>query len=271
MKYTAKQSDASGHIDYSEEENGIWAILYDRQMKTIQGRACQAYIDGLDKLAMPEDRVPQLNDISDRLGRCTGWAVEPVPALITCEAFFQLLSNKKFPAATFIRVREELDYLEEPDIFHEFFGHCPMIAHQTFADFLKAYADLTLTFSDEKDRELMARLFWFTVEFGLIEEQGKALNYGGGILSSYGETVYAVESDVPERKPFDILEILRTPYRIDIMQPIYFVINSYEQLFEIIKADMPALLQQARELGEFEPKFSVETQKDIDNEEWVTC
>ena len=271
MKYVAKQPDQQGHIAYSAEENGTWQILYERQLKTVQNRACAAFIEGIAKLNMPQNRVPQLQDLSRALQSCTGWSVAPVPALITHDVFFQLLSERKFPAATFIRRREELDYLEEPDIFHEFFGHCPLIAHQVFADFLKAYADLTLTFSIEKERELMARLFWFTVEFGLINSSQGPVCYGGGILSSHGETIYAVDSPKPQRQKFDILTALRTPYRIDIMQPTYFVIDDFSQLFDIIHADMPALLAEAKQLGEFQPTFPVATQKDKDNEEWVTC
>lgn len=247
----------------------MWSTLYQRQLPLVKERACAEYNQGLATLAMPSDRVPQLQDINQALAPLTGWEMVQVPALISTERFFTLLQNKQFPAATFIRVPEELDYLEEPDIFHEFFGHAPMLTDSTFTAFLQRYAEVTLAL-DKQAQEYMARLFWFTVEFGLIETVTGPRCYGGGILSSKEETVYAVDSDVPERKPFDLLEVLRTPYRIDILQPIYFVIPSLQALFELLDQDIPALIQQAVTLGDFAPTFATE-HYDADNDEWVTC
>ena len=148
--------------------------------------------------------------MTEAFKQTTGWSVVPVPAMIKPEQFFELLANKKFPAATFIRTPEDLDYLQEPDIFHEFFGHCPMITYQPFADFMQTYGKLALLAKTEH-RSFLSRLFWFTVEFGLIQTDQGVRCYGGGILSSKNETVYAVESDIPQRKPFDLIEVLRTP------------------------------------------------------------
>lgn len=268
MKYQAKQPDKNGYIEYTSIENSTWNDLYNRQVKTIENRACDEFLLGLKQIGMPTDRVPQLADISSALIPATGWSVTPVPALISTEVFFNLLLKKQFPAATFIRIPEELDYLEEPDIFHEFFGHCPMLMNQTFADFMHEYAKLTLTLSNTHDQELMARLFWFTVEFGLIETNKGLRCYGGGILSSHGETKYALDSDQPVRQPFALIDVLRTPYRIDIMQPIYFIIKSFEQLFDSIQSNLTAQLEEAKCLGEFVPRFKHEQ---MDNEEWVTC
>jgi phenylalanine-4-hydroxylase len=187
--------------------------------------------------------------------------------MIKPEQFFELLANKTFPAATFIRTPEDLDYLQEPDIFHEFFGHCPMITHQPFASFLQAYGKLALAVNKEH-RMYLARLFWFTVEFGLIKTLQGPRCYGGGILSSKNETIYAVESDIPLRKPFDLIEVLRTPYRVDQIQGVYFIIDSFEQLFHILKEDIDAAIEQARSLGELS---LIETDKGASKDEWTTC
>ena len=246
--YTAKPVDAAGNADYTDEENQIWHELITRQIPVVTGRACDEYIKGIDLLKMPFDRIPQCGDISNELRHITGWELEPVPALIPFERFFDLLANCKFPAATFIRRRDELDYLQEPDIFHEVFGHCPLLTNQSYADFTQTYGKLGLKASRE-DRAMLAKLYWFTIEFGLIKTGTDLRIYGGGILSSKEETIYAVDSTVPLRKPFDVLDVLRTPYRIDIVQPIYFVIDSFDVLFQLTEMDLIGLVQEARKLG----------------------
>jgi len=256
-RYVSKQPDANGHIDYTDAENQVWNTLYQRQIQLLPGRACDDYLEGLHILNITGDRIPQLCDMNKALKQASGWTVHPVAALISPKEFFNLLANQQFPAATFIRTLEELDYVTEPDIFHEFFGHCPMVANPVYADFLQAYGKLVLTL-DESDWSLMQRLFWFTVEFGLLKTTDGIKAYGGGILSSIEEVVYSVDSEKPERKPFDILTVLRTPYRIDMLQPIYFIIDEFQQLYDIINCDIKELLQQARELGEFQPRFPVE-------------
>ncbi len=168
--------------------------------------------------------------------------------MISFDRFFQLLANKEFPVATFIRSREEFDYLQEPDVFHEIFGHCAMLTHPAFAEFTHTYGKLGLAASKE-DRVYLARLYWFTIEFGLLNSKDGLRIYGGGILSSPGETQYAIGSDVPERKAFDVVDVLRTPYRIDIMQPVYFMINSINDLFDVSQLDLMAMVQQARIFG----------------------
>lgn len=166
-KYKAHKPDAKGIVKYSSTENEVWQTLYARQEKLWPGRACQAYLDGLKELNLPVDVVPQLPDVSRVLKKMTGWEVQPVSALISAREFFELLAVRKFPAATFIRIPEELDYVQEPDIFHELVGHCPMLTNQVYADFMHDYAQTVLTFP-EQDWPLLQRLFWFTVEFGLI-------------------------------------------------------------------------------------------------------
>lgn len=253
--YVAREPDSNGVVHYTEDENAIWAELYARQEKAIQGKACDEFVHGLELLDMPRDRVPQLEEVSKVLRRETGWEVAYVPALIPFGRFFELLANRQFPAATFVRTREELDYLQEPDIFHELFGHTPLLTNPHFADFTHTYGKLGYAASKE-DRVYLARMYWFTVEFGLLQPPGGDLKiYGGGILSSIGETDYALNSETPERKPFDIVDALRTPYRIDIMQPLYYVIESLQQLSEITRMDVMSLVAEARSRGLFPPLF----------------
>ena len=173
---------------------------------------------------MPKDRVPQLNEVTKKLTKKTGWGVEGVPALISFERFFGLLAEKKFPAATFIRKQSDFEYLQEPDIFHEIFGHCPLLMNDVYADFMQKFGELGRNASDE-DQVMLARLYWFTVEFGLIQTNRNLQIYGAGIVSSVNESKYALSSK-PKLVQLDLVEVFRTLYRIDIMQPIYFVILS---------------------------------------------
>lgn len=263
-KYVSKTPDKNGIIDWSEEENSIWSELIKRQLKCIEGVACQEYLDGLEKVNLPLDRIPQLDEVSKVLKAETGWQCEPVPALIGFGEFFRLLSERKFPVATFIRSREEFDYLQEPDIFHEIFGHCPLLTNKSFADYTQAYGAMGLNASKE-DRVYLARLYWFTVEFGLLNTKDGLKIYGGGILSSPGETKYAMEDEVVERKPLTVLDVLRTPYRIDIMQPIYYMlegITDLDKIRELEVSDIMNLIEEAKSLGLFPAKFpKKETQK----------
>lgn len=257
-KYTAKKPDANGFVDYTADENEVWRDLFIRQQDVITNRASEEFINGIALLNMAADHIPQLPEMNAILKRKTGWQVEPVPALIPNQLFFELLSSKKFPAATFIRHRDELDYLQEPDIFHEFFGHCPMLTDQIYADFTEQYAKKTLAAND-LDRAYLGRLYWFTIEFGLINTLKGLRVYGGGILSSKAETIYAIESPTPIRRPFgDGLDALRTPYRIDIMQPIYYVIENYRDLYDVMQKDLFGLIHKAQDLGDFEPSFDTE-------------
>ncbi len=253
-KYKAHQPNEQGFINYSDTENAVWKTLYERQLPIVKAHACPTYLEGLEKLGLTHDAVPQLPDVSRALRAASAWEVVPVPALISHEHFFQLLAHRQFPAATFIRIPEELDYVQEPDIFHELFGHAPMLMDPTYADFVAGYAQKVLT-RNKKDWPLLQRIFWFTVEFGLIKTEKGSRAYGGGILSSPSETVYSVTSDIPERRPFDPLNAVRTPYRIDILQPIYYEIESYQQLYDFVQSDIDGLLAQARQLGEFPPRF----------------
>jgi phenylalanine-4-hydroxylase len=252
--YVARPIDENGNANYTDQENQIWHELISRQIPLLKDRACNEYLQGIKLLDLPHDRIPQCHEVSKVLYDQTGWTLEPVPALIPFKKFFNLLADRKFPAATFIRSREELDYLQEPDIFHEVFGHCPMLTNQACADFTHTYGKLGLNASHE-DQVMLARLYWFTIEFGLIKTEAGIRAYGGGILSSKSETVYCVESEVPLRKTFDALDALRTPYRIDIIQPIYFVIEKFDELFELTNMDLIGLINKARQLGMHEPMY----------------
>ena len=268
--YLSHQPDSQGHIHYSDDENAMWQALLTRQAKQIPNRACSAYLEGLEKLNLPSTHIPQLHDIDEILQATTGWQTAAVPALISFGKFFKLLANKRFPVATFIRRFEDMDYIEEPDIFHEIVGHCPLLTHPAFAAFNETYGKLGLDASKE-EKWFLARLYWFTIEFGLVgSHPDNRRIYGGGILSSPSETVYALNgSDTlhqsnhqqqpqnqPEHRAFDLLAVLRTPYRIDHIQPIYYVIDDLDTLFDIVNSDIMSAVKQAMALGLFEPTYA---------------
>lgn len=270
--YLSRQPDSDGHIHYSADENTMWQALLERQATQIPNRACSAYLEGLKKLNLPSTHIPQLHDIDAVLQATTGWQTAAVPALISFGKFFKLLANKSFPVATFIRRFEDMDYIEEPDIFHEIVGHCPLLTHPAFAAFNETYGQLGLNASKE-ERWFLARLYWFTIEFGLVGSRPDNRRiYGGGILSSPSETIYALNgSDTlqqsnhhhqqqpqnqPEHRAFDLLDVLRTPYRIDHIQPIYYVIDDLDALFDIVDSDIMGKVKQAMALGLFEPTYA---------------
>ena len=255
--YVSNPVDENGYVNWSEQENQTWAKLVERQTEIVKGRACDEFMQGLDILKLGNGKIPQIPEINKTLDNYTGWGVEPVPALIQPAEFFALLAKKRFPAATFIRLPEEMDYLQEPDIFHEVYGHTPLLTNQAYGDFMEEFGKLALS-AEPKQRRQLFRLFWFTIEFGLLKTDQGLRAYGGGILSSIGETQYCL-TDKSEKLPFDILTVLRTPYRIDIMQPVYFVLDKFNDLFSILDADVLKLLEEAKELGDFEPKFEVVT------------
>jgi phenylalanine-4-hydroxylase len=260
-KYVSKHADENGIIHWSEQENNIWNTLISRQLSNVKDKACDEYIVGLEKLNLPLNKIPQLKDVSKVLKATTGWECYPVPALIGFGEFFKLLSEKKFPVATFIRSEEELDYLQEPDIFHEIFGHCPLLTNASFANYTQAYGKMGLNATKEQ-RVFLARLYWFTVEFGLLDTPNGLRIYGGGILSSPSETKFALMNESVERRVLNkdkVIDVLRTPYRIDIMQPVYYMLNKVSDLDSIRELeveDILTLIENAKSLGLFEAKFS---------------
>ena len=251
-EYVSHPVDEKGYVSWTDTENNTWEKLVSRQQEIIQDRACKEFLEGISQLEFT-DQVPQLPELNAKLDSYNGWGVEAVPAIIQPQEFFTLLTKKRFPAATFIRRPEDLDYLQEPDIFHELYGHTPLLTVKPYGDFMEEFGRLALR-AEPKDRRRLFRLFWFTIEFGLIQESQGLRAYGGGILSSIGETQYCL-TDEPKTAPFDALTALRTPYRIDIMQPLYFVIKTFDDLFSILDQDVLGLVQKAKELGDLEAPY----------------
>ncbi|GGB94522.1 phenylalanine 4-monooxygenase [Marinobacterium zhoushanense] len=254
-RYQAYQPDASGYIPYSREDDSIWHDLIVPQRKKAERYCSQVFLKGLAKLDLDNDRIPQCLALSEQLQKVTGWSVTPVPALISFDRFYSLLAERRFPAASFIRSREEMEYLQEPDIFHEIFGHTPLLATPDLAEFSHRIG-LIGSRARSEDHVWLARLYWFTVEFGLIREHGQIRSLGAGLASSSSELPYAVESDIPLRQPFDLLELLRTPYRIDIHQPTYFVLDGVDQLLGLSEKEILSAIKQARAKGLHAPLYA---------------
>jgi len=246
--YTARASNTDGSIDYSDEEHARWQVLMNRQHKALESHAAPVYLDALERLQIPEDHIPQCSEVSEQLLDATGWQVVPVPALIDFPTFFDLLARKQFPAASFIRSQKDMDYLPEPDIFHEILGHTPLLTDPHYASFVEAYGKAGCRAS-EQERVWLARLFWFTVEFGLLQTNDGIKAFGAGIVSSITELPYSVDNPEVERRPFDEVDILRTPYRIDQLQPVYYLLESFEQLLQLGRKDLIPLVNKARSMG----------------------
>lgn len=253
--YIAKVADNSGFIQYCEQEHSVWSDLFKQQQVSVEKYSADVYLDGLIKLAMPCDRIPQCAEISHILEPLTGWKVEPVPALISFERFFNTLAKKVFPAASFIRSRADFDYIKEPDIFHEIYGHTPLLTDPSFARFSEMIGRIGLQVAPA-DYSWLIRLYWFTIEFGLLNQNGEYKALGSGLNSSPTELIYSVDSLVPERREFNVIDILRTPYRIDIHQPIYYVIDNIEELMQVTERDLLSDIKKAQSLGLFEMTFA---------------
>lgn len=216
---------------YGSEENAVWDDLFSRQMEILPGRAANAFMAGLDKLDLGRGGVPEFARLSADLGALTGWSVVPVPMLIPDHVFFWHLANRRFPAGNFIRSRETLDYIEEPDVFHDVFGHVPMLTDPTFADYMQAYGRAGWKAMRHNRLKALGALYWYTVEFGLLEEAGALRAYGAGILSGPSEAIFALEARSPNRVYLNVDRVMRTDYVIDDLQPTYFVIESLADLY----------------------------------------
>ncbi len=214
---------------FTAADHARWRTLFDRQMRLLPGRAAPAFLDGLAKLDLA-DGVPDFRRLSERLTRLTGWQVVAVPGLVPDEIFFAHLARRRFVAGNFLRDERQMDYLEEPDVFHDVFGHVPMLAHPGFANYMQAYGEGGLRSIGFGALDKLARLYWYTVEFGLVETAEGLRIYGAGIVSSAGESRFALESPSPNRLGFDLVRVMRTRYRIDAFQQTYFVIPSFEAL-----------------------------------------
>jgi phenylalanine-4-hydroxylase len=240
--YTCTQDFAQ----YTEADHATYRRLYERQLQQLPGLACDEFINAVQELGTPE-RIPRFDDISERLMKATGWQIVGVPGLIPEEAFFALLAERRFPVTDWIRKPEEFDYVVEPDIFHDLFGHVPLLFNPVFADYMQAYGAGGMKASRLDACELLARLYWYTVEFGLIQTPQGLRAYGAGILSSAGELRYSVTSHEPQRVGFELQRLMRSRYRIDTFQASYFVIDSFQQLFDATAPDFTPVYAQVRE------------------------
>ncbi len=244
--YTCAQDYAA----YTAQDHDLYHRLYERQSAQLPGLASQHFIDALPLLGAKE-RIPRLEEVNERLYRATRWQLVAVPGLIPEVPFFTLLANRKFPVTDWIRTPAEFDYIVEPDIFHDLFGHVPLLFNPVFADYVQRYGQGGLKAQRLGACEMLARLYWYTIEFGLIRERGALRAYGAGILSSAGELAYAVRSAEPQRLPLQIERTMRTRYKIDSYQQTYFVAESFEQLFALTEPDFTPLYACLRKLPEF--------------------
>lgn len=217
---------------YSAADHNTWKTLYNRQLETLKARVCEEYLEGLKTLHLVADTVPDFAQMNKYLRAATGWEVLAVPGLIASKPFFSMLANRQFPAGTFIRTPEQLDYLEEPDIFHDVFGHIPLLSNPAYANYMQEYGRAGLAALEHKGIKFLARLNWYTIEFGLIKNNGEVKAYGAGIMSSYGEAKYLFNDPSANWLQFEIDRVLRTGYYIDDLQASYFTIDSFESLFK---------------------------------------
>lgn len=238
---------------YTPQEHALWDRLFARQAAMLPGRAVQEFMDGLDVLRIARSGIPNFEELSERLMKLTGWQVVAVPGLVPDDLFFEHLANRRFVAGRFIRRSDQLDYLQEPDIFHDVFGHVPLLANPVFADYMQAYGQGGLRADGLGAIANLARLYWYTVEFGLIRQDDGLKLYGAGIVSSYGESVFALDDPSPNRLGFDLKRLMRTKYRIDDYQQSYFVIDSFEDLLrQTIEMDFAPLYKALREEEDLE-------------------
>ena len=243
--YTCPQNYAA----YSDADHETYRRLYERQAALVPGRACDEFIAALPSLG-PSHHIPRFEQINEGLAKATGWEIVGVPGLIPEVPFFTLLANRKFPVTDWIRKPEEFDYIVEPDIFHDLFGHVPLLYDPVFADHMQEYGKGGLKAHRLGACELLSRLYWYTIEFGLIRQKNGLRAYGAGILSSPGELQYAVESPEPQRLPLDIERVMRTRYKIDSYQQTYFVIESFQELFDKTAPDFTPIYERVKGMPE---------------------
>ncbi len=239
--------------DYTADDHVVWRTLFERQTALLPGRACDEFVAGMRDLPMSADRIPDFEALNDALWPRTGWQVVAVPGLVPDEVFFEHLANRRFPAGRFIRRADQLDYLQEPDVFHDVFGHVPMLMHPVMADFIQAYGVGGLKAQRLGALPLLARVYWYTVEFGLVRHGADGLRlFGAGIASSRTESVFCLDDASPHRIGFDLQRVMRTGYRIDDFQESYFVLDSLDDLLHLAEVDFEPLytqLAQATVLG----------------------
>ena len=240
---------------YGRDEHAVWDQLFARQVRQLQGCASRTFLRGLDALDLSRPGIPDFDELSDRLARLTGWRVVAVPGLVPDAVFFDHLANRRFPAGRFIRSAHQLDYLQEPDVFHDVFGHVPMLADPVFADYMVAYGQGGLRSLGFGALDKLARLYWYTVEFRLVREEGALRLFGSGIVSSHGESAFALDDPSPNRIGFDLVRVMRTRYRIDDYQQVYFVLDSFENLLrQTLETDFAPLYARLETLPDLAPE-----------------
>ena len=222
---------------YTPEDHATWATLFERLTALLPGRACDEFLAGVQLLELSPQQIPRFSEANRVLKAVTGWELIAVQGLLPDLSFFEHLANRRFPVTWWLRKPEEIDYISEPDLFHDFFGHVPLLVNPVFGDYLQAYGAGGVKAAGQEALSYLARLYWYTVEFGLIQTPDGMRIYGAGILSSTGESIYSLQSEAPNRIGFDLLRVMRTRYRIDSFQQSYFVINSFQQLFAATEPD----------------------------------
>lgn len=246
-----------GWARYTAQEHAVWQTLFERQSRLLPGRACDAFVEGMRHLTLDASQIPDFRRLSEVLMRHTGWQIVAVPGLVPDEVFFEHLAHRRFPAGRFIRQPDQLDYLEEPDVFHDVFGHVPMLMNPVMADFVQAYGQGGLRAQQLGVLPCLARVYWYTVEFGLVQQRDGLRIYGSGIASSWAESVFALDDPSPHRIGFDLERVMRTRYRIDDFQESYFVLDDLSQLLELAQIDFGPLYARVQGQPELQPGDTV--------------
>ena len=238
---------------YTPEQHAVWKTLFERQSKLLEGRACDEFLAGMRALPIASDQIPDFRQLSEVLMQHTGWQVVAVPGLVPDDVFFEHLANRRFPAGQFIRSADQLDYLQEPDVFHDVFGHVPLLMNPIIADYIQAYGVGGLRAKEKGVLDLLARVYWYTVEFGLVQQKDGLRLYGAGIVSSYTESIFALDDASPNRVRFDLPRVMQTDYRIDDFQETYFVIRDLDELLQLAHTDFAPLYEQVQQKPVLQP------------------
>ncbi len=233
---------------YASIDHAVWRKLFERQGALLKGRACDEFLKGLAGLGATKDGIPHFEKLTEALMKATGWQIVAVPGLVPDDVFFTHLAARRFPVTWWIREPEQMDYLQEPDAFHDIYGHVPLLMNPVFGDYMQAYGEGGLKALKLNALNYLARLYWYTVEFGLIRTKEGLRIYGSGIVSSRGESIYCLDSQAPNRIGFDLLRIMHTGYRLDNFQKSYFVIDSFDELFAATRPDFAPYYEQLRKL-----------------------
>lgn len=258
----AADADPPGRVDwtinqgwehYTVKEHSVWKILFERQCHLLPGRACDEFVHGMKSLPIGADQIPDFSRLSDVLMKRTGWQIVAVPGLVPDDVFFEHLANRRFPSSQFIRKPHQLDYLEEPDVFHDVFGHVPLLMNPAIADYIQAYGVGGLRAKRLGVLDKLSRVYWYTVEFGLVQQTDGLRIYGAGIASSATETIFTLDDASPSRVRFDVDRVMRTHYRIDDFQETYFVIQDLDELLELARIDFSSIYERVKALPEHRP------------------